>query len=224
MKIAITGTSNMGKSTYVQDFIKKWPMFKTPKASYRELIKEKNLPHSEDATEETQKEILNFLVDQAMESSKEETVILDRCVLDCLAYSSWLNLNGKLSDKFLDEQRIIVRETLKLYDLIFFVPITKVAEIKIEDDGFRNINPIFREEIDSIFKAFQDSYHRGDGRVFPVDDSPAMIEIFGSREERIKLTEFYITEEGRPYGENHSLLNEVISATEDDLKRIDARL
>jgi hypothetical protein len=173
------------------------------------------------ATEETQKEILNFLIDQATQYSKEDFVILDRCVLDCLAYSSWLNLKGKLSDEFLDQQRILVRETLRLYDILLFIPLTKAAPVEMQNDGFREIDPIFREEIDFIYKAFQNSYHSGDGRIFPKDDTPPVIEIFGSPEERIKMTEFYIKEDGKSYGEEQSLLNEIMPATEKTLKDIE---
>jgi predicted ATPase len=220
MKIAVIGTQCVGKSTYIKDFLKKWPMYKTPEKSYREMLKEKNLPHSMEATPETQIAILNFLIDQATEYSKSENVILDRCVLDCLAYSSWLNLNGKLSDELLDQQRILVKETLKLYDVLLFLPMTSVSPVQIQEDGFREIDPIFREEIDFIFKAFQESYHRADGRVFPVDDTPPVIEIFGNPEERIAMTGFYIMEDGKGYGEDHSLLNEIIPASQNDLNLI----
>jgi hypothetical protein len=221
MKISISGSTNMGKSSYIKDFVKKWPMYKTPETSYRDILKEKNLPHSKESTEETQKVIMDFLVEQAIQSSKEDFIITDRCVLDVLAYSAWLNVNGVVSDKFLDEQRILTRETLKLYDVIFFTPLTKVATVEIEDDGFREIDQTYREEIDNIFKAFGASYNSGDGRVFPKDDSPAWIEIFGNREERIKMTEFYIMEDGKGYGEDQSLLSQVIGATENDLKKIE---
>jgi GTPase SAR1 family protein len=224
MKIAVVGSTNMGKSTYIRDFIKKWPMYTTPDKSYRDVLKEKNLPHSTNSTEETQKEILNFLVDQAISYSKEDNVILDRCVLDCLAYSSWLNLKGNLSDELLDQQRIIVRETLKVYDILFFIPITKAAKVEMEDDGFRDTDPIFREEIDTIFKAFEASYLKGDGRIFPKDDTPPIIEIFGSPEERIKMTEFYIKEDGKGYGEEDNLLNKVIPASMNDLNRISTQM
>jgi predicted ATPase len=220
MKIAVVGTQCVGKSTYIKDFLKKWPMYKTPEKSYRDIIKEKNLPHSSKSNEETQNLILNFLVDQAIEFSKKDNVILDRCVIDVLAYSSWLNLNDKLSDKVLDQQRIIVRETLKLYDILFFLPITKVSPVELKDNGFRDVDPIYREEIDTVFKAFQESYHRGDGRVFPKDDTPAFIEIYGNPEERIAITEFYIMEDGKGYGENQSLLNEILPASEQTLKDI----
>lgn len=211
MKIAISGTQNMGKTTFISDFIKKWPMYTSPDTSYRDLLKEKNLPHSKEATEETQKVILDFLVEQAIQSSKNDFVITDRCIVDVLAYSSWLNLNGKLSDRLLDEQRLIVRETIKLYDIIFFTPITKAAKVEIENDGFREVDETFQQEIDTIFKAFGESYARGDGRIFPVGDSAAWIEIFGNREERIKMAEFYINPEGKPYGEDQSLISDIIT-------------
>jgi len=220
MKIAVIGTQNTGKSTYINDFLKKWTMYKTPDTSYRDLIKEKNLPHSKNGNEDSQKLIMDCLIDQTIEYSKQDYVILDRCVLDVLAYSTWLCLNDKVSEKFLDQQRILVRETLKLYDVLFFIPLTKAA-IEIENNGTRNIDPIYREEIDNIFKAFQESYHRGDGRIFPKDDTPAVIEIFGSPEERIKLTEFYVNQDGKGYGEDDNLLNQVIGASEQDLKNIE---
>lgn len=221
MKISISGSTNMGKSTYIKDFLQKWTNYKTPNKSYRDIIKDKNLPHSKNSTEETQKVIMDFLVDQAVESSKEDFIITDRCVLDVLAYSAWLNINGKVSDKFLDEQRILARETLKLYDIIFFTPITKVASVEIENDGFREVDELFREEIDNIFKAFGQSYNNGDGRIFPKEDSPAWIEIFGNREERIKMTELYLNEDGKAYGDDQSLLSTVIGASEEDLKNIE---
>jgi len=209
MKIAISGTHCMGKTTYIEDFLKKWPNYKSPEKSYRDYIVEKNLPHSKDATEESQKLILDALVDQSQAYSKDENVIFDRCVLDNLAYSSWLFLNGKISEKFLDESRIIIRESLKLFDIIFYFPITKFSKVEMEDDNFRNTDPVFREEIDNIFSTFVQSYRQQDGRVFPADDTPPIIEIFGNREERIAMTSFYITEEGAAYGEEQSLLTDI---------------
>lgn len=206
MKIAVSGCHNSGKSTYIKDFLAKWKMYESPESSYRSILKEKNLDHSKNSCEETQKIILDSLVDQAIESSKKDFVILDRCVLDNLAYSSWLHINDKVSEKFLDESRILVRETLKLFDIILFFPITKFSPIEIKNNNTRETDPVYREEIDIIFKAFQESYHRGDGRVFPKGDSPPIIEIFGNREERIKLTELYIRPDGKCFGEDESLI------------------
>ena len=210
MKISIVGTSCMGKSTYIKDFLKEWPMYKTPEKTYRDVIKEKGLVINELGNEESQRIILNVLVDQAIEYSKEDNVILDRCVLDNLAYTSWLNLNDKVSDKFLDETRLIVRETLKMYDILLFKPISKFNNIDIVSDGLRSVNPVYREEIDILFKAFQTSYLSGDGRIFPKEDCPAFIEIYGTPLERIKLTSLYIDKNGKPYGDDKSLINDIV--------------
>ena len=210
MKISIVGTSCMGKSTYIKDFLKEWPMYKTPEKTYRDVIKEKGLVINELGNEESQRIILNVLVDQAIEYSKEDNVILDRCVLDNLAYTSWLNLNDKVSDKFLDETRLIVRETLKMYDILLFTPISKFNNIDIVSDGLRSVNPVYREEIDILFKAFQTSYLSGDGRIFPKEDCPAFIEIYGTPLERIKLTSLYIDKNGKPYGDDKSLINDIV--------------
>lgn len=209
MKIAVSGTHCQGKSTYIRDFLKTWTNYKTPEKSYRDYIKEQNLPHSKEGTEESQQIILNALLDQAQEYSKNDNVIFDRCILDNLAYSSWLNLNGKVSDKFLDESRILIREALKTFDVIFFVPLTKVSPVEFKEDDLRDNDLVYREEIDNIFKVFVQSFHQGDGRVFAADDAPPIIEIFGNPIERIEMTKLYITEEGQPYGEDKSLISDI---------------
>lgn len=206
MKIAITGTQCVGKSTFIADFIKKWPMYKVAGSDCSSLIQEKKLKHSQESTEETQDIILNHLVDQALSCSKKDYVIFDRCVLDNLAYTSWLNLKGKITDQYLNKIIPIVRETIKLYDIIFTIPLTRVSPVEITDNGTRDLDPIFREEIDNILKVFNESYHRHDGRVFDPSDCPAIIEIFGKPEERIKMAEFYINEAGNMYGEDDSLI------------------
>lgn len=210
MKIAVVGTQCIGKSTFIKDFLNKWSMYKTPDESYRDLIKKQNLTINKEGSEESQQQILDFLVDQATRYSKEDNIIFDRCVLDNLAYSSWLHLNDKVSEKFLDTSRIIIRESLKLFDIIFLLPLTKTSPVKLVADGVRDVDPVYREEIDNIFKAFQQSYLQGDGRVFPKNDCPALIEIFGSPEQRIQLTSMYITDLGHPYGEKESLLSDAL--------------
>jgi predicted ATPase len=209
MKICVSGTACQGKSTYIKDFLKKWPSYKTPEKTYRDLIKDKNLPHSKNGTEESQKAILDALLDESQQYSRSDNVIFDRCIVDNLAYSSWLFLNDKVSEKFLDQCRITIREALKTFDIIFFFPITKFSPVEFEKDKTRDDDLIYREEIDNIFKTFVKSYHQQDGRVFPTDDSPPIIEIFGNPEERIKLTEMYINPEGKAFGEDQSLISDI---------------
>lgn len=212
MKIAISGTHCTGKSTFVEDFLKKWPSYTTPEKTYRHFIKENNLPHSKEGTEESQRAILDALVQESKQYTRNDNVIFDRCILDNLAYSSWLFLNEKVSEKFLDQCRIQIREELKEFDVIFFFPLTKMSPVEFEKDELRENDLVYREEIDNIFKTFVKSYHQHDGRVFPSEDCPPIIEIFGNREERIKLMEMYITPEGEAYKEEQSLISDIYTS------------
>lgn len=210
MRIGVIGTACMGKSTFIQDFITNWPSYKLcEKPRYSELIKDKNLSLNENGTEESQKIILNSLIDQAMYSSKESNIIFDRSVLDNLVYSMWLNASGKVTDKFIEENIKLVKESLVFYDILFFLPITKFSPIKFEEKENRSGSAQYREEIDHIFKALVHQYNNGSRAYFPFDHKsgcPAIIEIYGNREERIELAKMYIQPDGSQFKEEQSLL------------------
>ncbi|NDB80742.1 hypothetical protein EB155_12855, partial [archaeon] len=87
MRIAISGTACQGKSTLIKDFLEKWPQYTSPEKTYRDIITEKGLKHSSITNQETQWEILNFMIDELQKYSKEDKVIFDRCPLDNIIYS-----------------------------------------------------------------------------------------------------------------------------------------
>ena len=121
MKIAISGTQCIGKTTFIQDFIKEWPMYTVAKKSYRDLIQKKGLNHSKHGTEEAQRTILNALIDDQQAVTKEEAhVVFDRCVFDNLVYTMWLNAQNKVSDSFVQETILLVKESLTVFDIVFF--------------------------------------------------------------------------------------------------------
>ena len=199
MRIAVSGTANTGKTTFIKDFLGKWQSYTTPDKTYRDIITEKNLPHSDKTTIDTQRAILDFQVLTQSQYKKTDNVIFDRCPLDNLVYSMWA-LNQEDSDideKFIDECIPLVRESMRNLDIIFFIPITKAAPINIENDGMRQIDEQYIKEVDFIFKEFQRRYsHQALEPFFPQDDCPAIIEIFGSRQERLHLANLYIDNDG----------------------------
>ena len=77
----------------------------------------------------------------------------------------------------------------------------------IVDNNNREIDPVYITETDNIFKATSKQYAAGTSPLFPPNDSPALIEITGSIEERINQISMYVTEEGNMYGEEQSLIN-----------------
>lgn len=200
MRIAISGTANQGKSTLIRDFLEKWPNYKTESKTYRELIKEQKLPHSKKATKESQWKILNLMVEELQKYNKNDYVLFDRCTLDNLVYSLWCceKGKGKIDDKFISKCIPVVRESLKLLDIIFFLPITKVAPVKLEDNGTRETDEVYVKEIDALFKSLTQQYSLNLGRTpfFPADDCPGIIEIFGNPLERIEMIKWYIDAEG----------------------------
>ena len=196
MRIAISGTAGQGKTTVIKDFLLKWPNYKTTSKTYRDALKAGKYPHSKLCNKEGQWAILNHMVDELQKYGKNDNVIFDRCPIDNLVYSMWAmdKESSDIDEDFLDKCIPIVRESMRLLDIIFFTPITKVNKIPIENDGFREIDQEYIEEIDNLFKAIGYQYTHNFNRnpFFPVDDSPGFIEIFGSREQRIALIGQYL--------------------------------
>jgi hypothetical protein len=210
MRIAISGSACQGKSTLIDDIIKKWPMYKRSDESYRKAIKEENISLNKDVTEEGQWKILNCLLNDIQKTSKDDYILFDRCPLDNLVYSLWANNKDtlKITDDFIKKCIPLVKETMHSLDIIFFTPITKFSPIPKEARESRNIEEEYIKEIDNLFKAIEYSYTRtGASPFFPDDDRPPIIEIFGSREERIAMVELYVNPKGDAVVEETSVLD-----------------
>jgi hypothetical protein len=211
-KIGIIGTQCVGKTTLVQDMKQKWPVFESPTRTYRDLIKEKKLPINKQGTKESQELILNFLVDEAMASYGKKKMIFDRTPLDNLVYSLWLfdkNLTN-IDEKFIDKCVIQVREALKFYSVIFYLPFCKENDCALTEATNRDIDPVYRSEIGHLFEGIYKAWESGSSRFFDAKDSPAIIPIFGSRDERIAMMSMYINEKGEFFGEQDSLVTDFL--------------
>lgn len=225
MRIGISGSINVGKTTLVNDFLRAWSNYKTPESTYRDVLKSKNYPHSKNCNKEGQWAILNHMIDEMQKYTKSDNIIFDRNPLDCLVFSLWAAEMGTsdIDKPFIDKIIPIVKESLKNIDLIFFVPITAVSPVEIVDDGKRETDPQYIGEIDHIFKALFHEYQHSLGKTpfFSHEDCPAIIEIFGKPEERILLIRQYLDENGNVYGEeDDTILN---PENIDDLERLIAQ-
>ena len=199
MRIAISGTACQGKSTLVKDFLDLWPSYKTPEKTYRNVLQENNLSHSSKTNKETQRKILDFMIEEQQKYRSSDNVIFDRCPLDNLVYSMWSceQNNSDIDEEFVSSCIPLVRESFRNLDIIFFIPITKVAAVETVEDGIRDTDQKIIEEVDHIFKAVhRDHEHNPKTNIFVVDDKPAIIEVFGDRRERIEIIKLYIDAEG----------------------------
>ena len=198
MRIAISGTACQGKTTLVNDFLTEWSNYKTPEKTYRDTLTEM---HSDATDEDTQWDVLNFMVDQLQEYRKGDNVIFDRCPLDNLVYTLWAHDKGKISKEFVDKCIPVVKESMRFLDIIYFIPLTKVHKVEIEEDGVRNTDPKYIKEIDNIFKTLLQYYYEDIGPFFIKDDKPAIIEVFGNPMERIEMLRMYLDADGDAMGE-----------------------
>jgi thymidylate kinase len=206
MKIAFIGTHCNGKTTLVNEFLQKWPMYKKSKTTYRNLIKKDKLKNNKEGTEESQRAILNALIDEVQKAvaTGDENLIFDRCVIDNIVYSLWLNEKGKIKDSFIMDSKFLALETIKLYDIIFYLPLREEIKLSPKDD--RDLDPVYRKEIDNIFQAVVQTYEKNQGIFFPLRDCPAVITLDGPPDLRCDQIQLYIKNTGNPYNEEDGSL------------------
>tara|TARA_R100000951_G_scaffold83290_1_gene71057 strand:- start:16271 stop:17011 length:741 start_codon:yes stop_codon:yes gene_type:complete len=200
MRISVSGTANQGKTTIVSDFVKKWPTYREANFNYRKLLEDKGLSHSKGTSKETQMAILEGMAKEILSWDPDENIIMDRNPLDNIVYSLWAHDKGvgDIDDKFIEECIPIVAESMRAFDILFFVPITKAHTVEIVDDGTREADETYINEVDAIFKAIQYQY-RHDIKNCPFfieEDAPAIIEIFGDPLTRMQMIAQYIDVDG----------------------------
>lgn len=179
MRIAIAGCANSGKSTLVNEFKRRWPMYSSPQKTYRDVIAENNLEHSSKTSEETQLLILDWMMKEQQNYPKKSKVIYDRCAWDNLAYTLQGNANGIISDEVTAATISLVRESLKDIDIIFWLRYSDT--IPVVDDGLRDANLEYIKETDQVFADLFHQYCENlESDIFyPKEDCPAIIQMDG---------------------------------------------
>lgn len=217
MKIAITGSANTGKSTLIEAFLRDYDNWTTFKKDYRDVIKAKKLEHSSMTNEETQSLILTSMVEQLDHSPSNINLVFDRCLLDVLVYSLHANAKNELSDITMSAVIGLVREKLREYDIIFYLP--RAAHIPFVEREDRDLDTEFIKEIDELYEALFNAYNDNfeDSPFFPTDDCPAILEVFGDTvEERNEFIKAIVNQDGTIVETTKSVLdNDSLQLMED---------
>lgn len=82
---------------------------------------------------------------------QHDKLLTDRTIIDVMSFTSLSPLINE-TDKAGFE--VLFSRSLKEYDYIFYIPI----EFDLEDNGVRDINPEFRQQIDEKIKHYLDWY------------------------------------------------------------------
>lgn len=210
-KIGIIGTQCIGKSTLIEDMMLQWPQLSKPSKTYRDLVKEKELPVNKNGTKESQGLILDFLVEEAEKNYGQKKMVFDRTPLDNLAYTFWL-YDKKISDideDFIDTSVIKARNALTHYSILFYLPLIEKNNIPLSEKEQRDVDPVYRAEIDVLFDGFYRAWEAKNTRLFNNNDTPAIIPIYGNPIERIEMICMYINNKCEFYGEQDSLIKNI---------------
>lgn len=186
MRIAVSGTHYIGKSTLIENFIKKHPEYTSVIEPYYKLQNEKSMELSLEPSLDSLLEQLDYSINQLNECANEKNVIFDRCPVDYIAYAMCtldkddIDVNdSELSERFPD-----VKAALNNLDLILFLPIAKENSIEYTEE-----NPAYRKLADKCFKKI---YRDNICDIFPKYNQPKVIEIYGDHLTRIKTVESYL--------------------------------
>lgn len=199
MRISMSGCANTGKSTLLEAFLRRWPMYTTPTTTYRDVIKTNNLQHSSKSTDETQLLILNYMMEEQAKYPKGSKVVFDRNPWDNLAYTLQGNANGKISDQVTAATISFVKEAMKGIDIIFWIKYNPT--IKIVNDGLRDTDESFIKQTDQIFQGLFDQYmdNLENDVFYPKDDCPAIIcidEHFSTVDDRLRFIGEFLDHKG----------------------------
>ena len=187
MRIAVSGSHSLGKSTVVNDWMAQHPGFLREEEPYRAL----GLygPYEilfRDASTKLHNGIQLFYNISRIHryGNFADDVIFDRAPVDYLAYSQYTANQGStdIDDAFVESMVPAVRESLDHLDILAFVPRSEDWPVAMEDDGIRPVDYAYRDEVDAIFKEI---YREGRFQVFPEKNSPLLVELGGSRETRL---------------------------------------
>jgi hypothetical protein len=186
MRIAVSGTHFIGKSTLIEDFIKRHPVYKCEIEPYYRLQNEKTMESSLEPSLDSFLEQLDCSIHQLNDNASEPNIIFDRCPIDFVAYAmSVLNQDSiDINDSEISERFPEIKEALYHLDLIIFLPISKKNSIEYTEE-----NPAYRKAADRNFKKI---YRDDICDIFPKYGHPKIIEISGNRVERIKKLESYL--------------------------------
>ena len=140
-RIALVGASSVGKTTVYELLKSKLPEYDFINESTR-TVGGYGFPINEAGTSETQLAISSFHL-EALLCPKD--VILDRCYLDLLVYSTYMdNLSNSAYNYILDTWLRVMNQ----YTHFIYFPI----EFTSVDDGVRSVNEKWRTKIDAEFK------------------------------------------------------------------------
>ena len=179
MIFSFTGAQSTGKTTLLNHLHKcngDYPFEFVPEVT-RLVMRDYQMPINENGDDLTQLLIMTEHVRNVYRNKADHLIrgvhqIFDRCALDGIVYSLWLQHNDKISRRCYDACDLIYEELKDKYNIVFY---TSPDDVKLVDDGERSVDVKFRNDIINTFNIFLKRGYDGD-----------VVVLKGSVEERLE--------------------------------------
>lgn len=144
MRIAVSGTHGVGKSTLIDEFLRRHPEFAHEPEPYTVMVEDLGEEFSAEPCVEDFRRQLEFNIDRLNQHAPGENVIYERCPADFLAYISTLDRQS------VESVAEAVAEAMQHLDLIVYLPLdttNKADEYpKLQRAMDRRLSTILQEE------------------------------------------------------------------------------
>lgn len=119
MRIAVSGTHGVGKSTLIDEFLRTHPAFTHEPEPYTVMVEDFGEEFSDDPNVEDFRRQLEFNIDRLRQHAPGEDVIYERCPIDFLAYVDAVESGSA------EALLVPVSNAMQNLDLILYLPLDK---------------------------------------------------------------------------------------------------
>ena len=148
MIVSFTGAQSTGKTTLLNHLVDKNPYVTFVEEVTRRVKRLYDVPINEDGGDVTQFMIMADHLQNLFSKDKEDVTVFDRCAVDGVVYTRWLQLQGMVSDDVYRACCKVYDIVIDQYDVIFY---TDPTDVELIDDGERSIDVGFRNDIIKLF-------------------------------------------------------------------------
>jgi AAA domain len=142
MRIAVSGTHGVGKSTLIDEFLRRHPEFVHEPEPYTVMVEDFGEEFSAEPCVEDFRRQLEFNIDRLNQHTPGENVIYERCPVDFLAYIH--ALDPRSAEELIES----VSEAMQCLDLIVYVPFDETSG----EDEYPKLRRAVDRRLSSIFR------------------------------------------------------------------------
>lgn len=186
--ISFSGAQSTGKTTLLKKLKDHNAHVKFVPEVTRLIKREYGVEINEAGNEMTQSLIINEHFKNIINHNrqyKNRSTILDRCLLDGVVYTNYLDNQNNLEGWCLHQALYVFEKYVDQYDVIFY---TDPADVDLEDDGERSVDVSFRNEIIHTFDRLI--------QITPRFNNNNLVVLSGTVDERLQTIKSTLSEKG----------------------------